>query len=149
MGADRVLIVGVSTWALALSACEAGYECVSVDAFGDLDQKERVVNVALVRDLGRAWSTETAVAVGRRFEVEGAAYVGSLRTTRPRYAAGPGAGPVVSSSERGHGAGAHRRLGPGSRGRRRARFRRARVSERLHPRRPRLRPGSRGGRRGP
>lgn len=78
MGADRVLIVGVSTRALALSAHEAGYECVSVDAFGDLDQKEHVTNVALGRDRGRAWSAGTAVAVGRDFEVEAAAYVGNL-----------------------------------------------------------------------
>ena len=62
-----VLIVGVSTRALAESASRAGYACVTVDAFGDLDQKSRAQNVALARDLGRRYSAAAAVAVGRRF----------------------------------------------------------------------------------
>jgi hypothetical protein len=78
MGRPRVLIVGVSTRALAESACRAGWECASVDAFGDLDQKARGDTLALARDLGRAYSATTAVAVGRRFSVEAAAYVGNL-----------------------------------------------------------------------
>jgi predicted ATP-grasp superfamily ATP-dependent carboligase len=78
MGRPRVLIVGVSTRALAESACRAGWECASVDAFGDLDQKARGDTLALARDLGRAYSAASAVAVGRRFSVEAAAYVGNL-----------------------------------------------------------------------
>jgi predicted ATP-grasp superfamily ATP-dependent carboligase len=73
-----VLIVGVSTRALAESASRAGYSCVSVDAFGDLDQKGRVRNVGLARDLGRGYSAAAAVAVGRRFPVDSAAYVGNF-----------------------------------------------------------------------
>ena len=65
MGRDRVLIVGVSTRALAESATGAGYECLSVDAFGDMDQKQRVRNVGLLRDRGCAYSVTTAVAVAR------------------------------------------------------------------------------------
>ncbi len=64
-GPDSVLIVGVSTRAFAESASRAGYACVSVDAFGDLDQKSRVQNVGLSRDLGRAYSAAAAVAIGR------------------------------------------------------------------------------------
>jgi predicted ATP-grasp superfamily ATP-dependent carboligase len=73
-----VLIVGVSTRALAESASGAGYRCHTVDAFGDLDQKARVENVGLVRDLGRGYSAAAAVAVGRRFPAASAAYVGNL-----------------------------------------------------------------------
>ncbi len=72
------MIVGVSTRALAESASRAGYSCLSVDAFGDLDQKERVRNVCLPRDLGRPYSAAAAVAVGRRWAAASAAYVGNL-----------------------------------------------------------------------
>jgi predicted ATP-grasp superfamily ATP-dependent carboligase len=78
MARPRVLIVGVSTRALAESACRAGWECASVDAFGDLDLKARGGALALTRDLGRPYSAAAAVALGRRFPVEAAAYVGNL-----------------------------------------------------------------------
>jgi predicted ATP-grasp superfamily ATP-dependent carboligase len=77
-GPDSVLIVGVSTRALAESASRAGYSCLSVDAFGDLDQKSRVQNVGLSRDLGRPYSAAAAVAIGRRSAAASAAYVGNL-----------------------------------------------------------------------
>ena len=77
-GPGSVLIVGVSTRALAESASRAGYACVSVDAFGDLDQKARVQNVGFSRDLGRPYRAAAAVAVGRRLPAACAAYVGNL-----------------------------------------------------------------------
>jgi predicted ATP-grasp superfamily ATP-dependent carboligase len=73
-----VLIVGVSTRALAESASRAGYSCLSVDAFGDLDQKSRVQNVGLSRDFGRPYTAAAAVAIGRRAAASSAAYVGNL-----------------------------------------------------------------------
>ena len=78
MGEKRVLIVGVSTRAFAESARRAGRACVTVDAFGDLDQKARVENVALLRDKGRAYSAAAAVAIGRRLDAGSAAYVANL-----------------------------------------------------------------------
>jgi uncharacterized protein len=77
-GPRSVLIVGISTRALAESASRAGYACVSVDAFGDLDQKSRVENVGLSRDLGRRYSAAAAVAIGRRSAAASAAYVANL-----------------------------------------------------------------------
>ncbi len=77
-GPGSVLIVGVSTRALAESASRAGYSCVSVDAFGDLDQKSRVENVSLSRDLGRRYSAAAAVAIGRRSAAASVAYVANL-----------------------------------------------------------------------
>jgi len=72
-----VLIVGVSTRALAESASRAGYSCLTIDAFGDLDQKSRVQNIGLGRDLGRRYSAAAAVALGRSAAAS-AAYVGNL-----------------------------------------------------------------------
>lgn len=77
-GPGPVLIVGVSTRALAESASRAGHACISVDAFGDLDQKARVQNVGFSRDLGRPYSAAAAVAVARRFPAASVAYVGNL-----------------------------------------------------------------------
>jgi predicted ATP-grasp superfamily ATP-dependent carboligase len=73
-----VLIVGFTTRALAESASRAGYSCRSVDAFGDLDQKSRVENIGLSRDLGRPYSAAAVVAIGRRWATASAAYVGNL-----------------------------------------------------------------------
>lgn len=78
MARPGVLIVGVSTRALAESAWRAGWSCASVDAFGDLDQKERAQNLGLTRDLGQLYSASKAVAAGRRFPAAAAAYVGNL-----------------------------------------------------------------------
>lgn len=75
---DPVLIVGISTRALAESATLAGYACRSVDAFGDLDQKLRVPNLALGRDLGRRYSAASAVAVARDLPAGAACYVANL-----------------------------------------------------------------------
>jgi predicted ATP-grasp superfamily ATP-dependent carboligase len=49
-----------------------------VDAFGDLDQKARIENVALVRDRGRSYTAAAAVAVARGLGAESAAYVSNL-----------------------------------------------------------------------
>lgn len=78
MGLERVLIVGISTRAFAESASRAGYSCLSVDAFGDLDQKARVENLGLVRDLHRPYSAAAAVAAGRSLDAASAAYVANL-----------------------------------------------------------------------
>ncbi len=78
IGSGGVLIVGVSTRALAECATRAGYTCRTVDAFGDLDQKSTVENVGLMRDLGRRYSAAAAVAVGRLLPAAAAAYVGNL-----------------------------------------------------------------------
>jgi predicted ATP-grasp superfamily ATP-dependent carboligase len=72
------VIVGLSTRAFAESASRAGYACVGIDAFGDLDQKARVENIGLVRDLGRAYTPAAAVAHARRQAADASAYVSNL-----------------------------------------------------------------------
>jgi hypothetical protein len=86
MGRESVLIVGVSTRAFVDSARRAGFAPVSVDAFGDLDQKQDASNVGMRRDLGRAYGAAAAVAVGRRLEAQAAAYVANLEN-HPRAVA--------------------------------------------------------------
>jgi len=71
------VIVGVSTRAFAESAFRAGYRCRTVDAFGDLDQKAMVENVALMRDIGREYNAAAAVALARGWP-GAAAYVANL-----------------------------------------------------------------------
>ena len=78
MPRDPVVLVGVSTRALAESAVRAGYSCVSVDAFGDLDQKHRLPNLGIRRDLGERYTAARAVQVARRLTAGPAAYVGNL-----------------------------------------------------------------------
>lgn len=49
----KVLLVGISTRALAQSAVRAGYEVISLDFFGDSDQPAGAEVHSLVRDLGQ------------------------------------------------------------------------------------------------
>jgi predicted ATP-grasp superfamily ATP-dependent carboligase len=51
-----LVLVGWSTRALADAALRSGYRPRTVDFFGDLDQRRRVPNLSLGRDLGRPWS---------------------------------------------------------------------------------------------
>lgn len=76
--ASRVVIVGVSTRALAESAVRAGRTCLAVDAFGDRDQKAASTVLGLPRDLGRSYSAGGAVAAATRFVAGDAAYVANL-----------------------------------------------------------------------
>lgn len=49
----KILLVGISTRALAQSASAAGYEIISLDFFGDSDQPAGAEVLSLVRDLGQ------------------------------------------------------------------------------------------------
>ncbi len=69
-----MLLVGWSTRALADAALRSGFQPRTVDFFGDLDQKRRVENVSLGRDLGRAWSPLAAVAVAASVPAARVAY---------------------------------------------------------------------------
>jgi predicted ATP-grasp superfamily ATP-dependent carboligase len=46
----QILIIGLSTRALAESAVKAGYNVVTIDFFGDFDQRRLVKNLSLMRD---------------------------------------------------------------------------------------------------
>jgi predicted ATP-grasp superfamily ATP-dependent carboligase len=73
-----VLLVGYSTRALADAALRSGFRPRTVDFYGDLDQKARVENVALGRDLGLPWSALEAVRAAERFNSKRVAYAFDL-----------------------------------------------------------------------
>lgn len=73
-----LVIVGVSTRALAESAVRAGRTCSAVDAFGDRDHKASAAVIGLARDLGRRYSAGAAAAAAARVPAGDAAYVANL-----------------------------------------------------------------------
>ena len=74
----RVLIVGVSTRAFAVSAAQAGYRVGAIDAFGDLDQAARLPVTALRRESGSGWSARAAARASRGVRCDAVVYVSSL-----------------------------------------------------------------------
>jgi len=72
------LIVGVSTRAIAESAARAGCRVVTVDYFGDRDQKEQVENHSLLRDFKIPFSAKGLLAASRRLEFSSVGYISNL-----------------------------------------------------------------------
>lgn len=73
----KILIVGLTTRAIAESAHRAGCEIVTVDLFGDLDQKRLCENVSL-RERGLRYSAAAFVEVARGLAYDAVAYCGGL-----------------------------------------------------------------------
>jgi predicted ATP-grasp superfamily ATP-dependent carboligase len=73
----RTLLVGVSTRAIAESARRAGHDVVTIDFFGDLDQKKLCENRSL-RECGLPYSAATFLELARGLSYDAVAYVGSL-----------------------------------------------------------------------
>jgi predicted ATP-grasp superfamily ATP-dependent carboligase len=74
----RILIVGLSTRAIAESAVKAGYNVVALDYFGDRDQRALVRNYALQRDFDLPYSAEALLEASRRLEFDAIVYASSL-----------------------------------------------------------------------
>lgn len=70
----RILIVGLSTRAIAESAMKRGYNIITLDYFGDRDQKELVENYSLMRDVHLAFSAENLLSVSHRLNFEAVVY---------------------------------------------------------------------------
>ena len=73
-----VLIVGVSTRAIAESALQGGHEVVTLDYFGDRDQRELVENYSLLRDFKRAFSARALIEASRYLKFDSVAYIANL-----------------------------------------------------------------------
>jgi predicted ATP-grasp superfamily ATP-dependent carboligase len=73
-----VLIVGVSTRAIAESAVRGGHEVITLDYFGDRDQRELVENYSLLRDFQRAFSAGALLEASRHLKFDALAYVANL-----------------------------------------------------------------------
>ena len=87
----RILITGVSTRAIAESAKAAGYDFVTLDYFGDYDQKAWCENYALARDFGLPYGPGPLYQASRRLKYDAIVYTASLENhpaTVARLAAG-------------------------------------------------------------
>lgn len=73
-----ILIVGLSTRAIAQSAIRGGYDVITVDAFGDRDQRALVPNYALQRDLHVPFSARALLEASIGLGCDSVAYTSSL-----------------------------------------------------------------------
>lgn len=70
-----VVIAGVSTRAMAESAARAGFSVTTLDAFGDLDQHPGVHARSLPRDLGAAFTADSAARAASELPSDAVAYL--------------------------------------------------------------------------
>lgn len=73
-----MLVIGVSTRAIAESAVRAGRRIVTIDYFGDRDQKERVENHSLLRDFKLPFSACGLLSASRRLGFDSVVYISNL-----------------------------------------------------------------------
>ena len=85
----RILLTGLTTRAIAESAVRAGCDVVTVDYFGDLDQKRLCPNVSL-RELGLKYSAAAIAEAASRLDYDAVVYCGGLEN-HPRVVARLGA----------------------------------------------------------
>jgi uncharacterized protein len=81
----KILIAGLTTRAIAESAVRAGCDVVTVDYFGDLDQKRLCQNVSL-RELGLKYSAAAIAEAAGSLVYDAVAYCGGLEN-HPRVVA--------------------------------------------------------------
>lgn len=74
----KPLIVGVSTRAIAESAVSGGHQVLTLDYFGDSDQKQRVENYSLMRDFGSAFSAGALLEASRSLDFRQVVYISNL-----------------------------------------------------------------------
>lgn len=74
----RILITGVSTRAIAESACAAGYDVITLDYFGDSDQKRLCQNYSLKRDFGLPFGPAQLYRASRSLEFDAVVYISNL-----------------------------------------------------------------------
>ena len=74
----RTLIIGISTRAMAESAKVAGYDLVTLDYFGDYDQKSWCENFSLKRDLNLPFGCAQLYEASRKIKFDAVAYTSNL-----------------------------------------------------------------------
>ena len=74
----RILITGVSTRAIAESASAAGYSFITLDYFGDYDQKRWCENYSLKRDFGLAFGPAELYKASRSLSFDAVVYTANL-----------------------------------------------------------------------
>jgi predicted ATP-grasp superfamily ATP-dependent carboligase len=74
----RILLTGISTRAIAQSAIAGGYVPVTLDYFGDLDQRAACENHSLRRDFGLPYGPQQLLHASRRLCYDAVCYTASL-----------------------------------------------------------------------
>ena len=74
----RILILGLSTRAIAESAVRGGYDVLTLDYFGDRDQRELVENYSLMRDFHLGFSSQALLEASRHLDFEAVVYNSNL-----------------------------------------------------------------------
>jgi predicted ATP-grasp superfamily ATP-dependent carboligase len=74
----KILIVGLSTRAIAESAVRGDHRVVTLDYFGDRDQRALVENYALQRDFALPFSAAGLLQASRRLDFEAVVYISNL-----------------------------------------------------------------------
>ncbi|MDI6726256.1 MAG: ATP-grasp domain-containing protein [Smithellaceae bacterium] len=74
----RILLVGISTRALAESAVLSGCGVITLDYYGDRDQKALVENHSLLRDLNLPCRAEELVKASKSLEFDAVVYTANL-----------------------------------------------------------------------
>jgi predicted ATP-grasp superfamily ATP-dependent carboligase len=74
----KILIVGLSTRAIAQSAVRSSHQVVTVDYFGDRDQRALVENYGLQRDFALPFSATGLVEASSRLDFEAVVYTSNL-----------------------------------------------------------------------
>jgi len=66
----RILVTGLSTRAIAESAAQGGHQVVTLDYFGDRDQRAMVENYALLRDFDLPFSAGSLLQASRTLDFD-------------------------------------------------------------------------------
>lgn len=74
----RILILGLSTRAIAEAVVRGGYNILTLDYFGDRDQKQVVENYSLMRDFQLSFSAKNLLRCSRYLDFEAVVYVSNL-----------------------------------------------------------------------
>jgi predicted ATP-grasp superfamily ATP-dependent carboligase len=74
----RILILGLSTRAIAESAVRGGYNIITLDYFGDRDQKGLVENYSLMRDFHLSFSSQALLEASHQLDFEAVVYISNL-----------------------------------------------------------------------
>lgn len=73
-----ILVVGLSTRAIAESAVRGGHHVITLDYFGDRDQRALVENHSLLRDFGLPFSTQGLFRASRKLKYDAVVYVSNF-----------------------------------------------------------------------
>ena len=73
-----ILITGLSTRAIAESAARSGYQVITLDYFGDRDQRALVKNYSLLRDWRKPYSAQALLWASRDLDYDAVAYTSNL-----------------------------------------------------------------------